>query len=657
MNLLLEIRARFAAALADMTDDLAPVLDMIRRSQDARFGDYQANCAMPLAKTLGKPSRDVATEIVERLRLDDLCEPPEIAGPGFINLRLREDFLQQLLQQAVLDERLGVAHASPRRTFVIDYSAPNVAKPMHVGHIRSTVIGDALCRTLRFQGHTVVSDNHIGDWGTQFGMIIYGFKHFVDRSAYESDAVHELARLYRLVNQLVDYHRAKAEAPALQQSIGEQEAALTQLGRGVAPEDKAAQKELSKERRKLEDRLKETRDAAEAIEHKIEAVERDPTLADLAHEHSAIGERVLEETARLHEGDEENLRLWREFLPPCLETLNSVYERLSINFDVALGESFYHDRLASVVDDLQSKGLARESDGAMCVFLDGFDTPMIVRKQDGAFLYATTDLATIQYRMSEWSPDAMLYVVDFRQSRHFEQLFATARLWGLHDVELRHISFGTVMGQDKRPYRTRAGDTIGLEGLLNEAVRRAADVVRENSPGLDADEQRNVAETVGIGALKYADLSHNRTSDYVFSYDKMLALSGNTATYLQYAYARVCGIFRNRRRRRGSRAQRRRQDRVGPSGGTRLGDRRAAAVRGAGRRGGRLSAQSTNRVSVRPTGEKLQRLFREVPSAQGGNARLAREPAAAVRFDSQNGQIGPGTAGHRCCRKDVAVAI
>jgi arginyl-tRNA synthetase len=451
----------------------------VRRSQDPKFGDYQANLAMPLGKRLGRPPREVARQIVEHLRLGDLCQPPEIAGPGFINLRLRDDWLAGHLAAAVVDPRLDVPAVARPRTFVIDYSAPNVAKPMHVGHIRSTVIGDALYRILKFLGHRTISDNHIGDWGTQFGMILYGYKHFVDPEAYAENPVDELARLYRRVRGLVD----------------------------MPPDQRPA-------------------------------------------EHHEVDEAVLAETARLHAGDPENVRLWREFLPACEDEIRRVYGRLGVRFDHTLGESFYQDRLADVAAELRAKGIARESDGAVCVFFEGEDVPMIVRKKDGAFLYATTDLATIRYRMETWQPDAILYVVDHRQALHFRHLFATARMLGYRDVELQHVSFGTVLGEDGRPFRTREGDVVGLESLLDEAVRRALEVVSANDdakpdgPELTEAERREIAETVGIAALKYADLAQNRTSDYVFSYDKMLAMNGNTATYMQYAYARVRSIFR-----------------------------------------------------------------------------------------------------------------
>ena len=544
MSILSELEQCFRRALASLVDQPDEFLDMIRRSQEPRFGDYQANFAMPLARRLGRPPRDVAAAVVERLDVADLCLPPEIAGPGFINLRIRDDWIAARLAEAVGDPRLGVPRVARPRRFVIDYSAPNVAKPMHVGHIRSTFIGDALVRMLRFLGHEVISDNHIGDWGTQFGMIIYGYRHFRDEVAYRRDPVQELARVYRLVRQLMDYHEGKAELEPKARRLAEQESLLAEQRKAAAKDKKAA-----KNLRRLETSIQEAREELDELKAKLAAVEADPELRRLAAEHKDIGAAVLAETAKLHAGDEENLRLWRQFLPACLEELHEIYRRLHITFDYMLGESFYHNQLGPMVEELVRRGIARESHGAICIFLPGYDVPMIIRKQDGAFLYATTDLATLRYRMETWRPDAILYVVDFRQSLHFEQLFAAARLWGYKDVELRHVSFGTVLGENGRPFKTRAGDTVGLKGLLDEAIRRAGQIVAANDdakpegPELSAEERARIAEIVGLGALKYADLSQNRESDYVFSYDKMLAMNGNTATYMQYAYARVRSIF------------------------------------------------------------------------------------------------------------------
>jgi len=444
-----------------------------------------------LGKRLKRPPRSVAADIMRRLDVADMCHPPEIAGPGFINLRLKDEWLVRRLSTIVRDfDRLGLEPVEHPRTYVIDFSAPNVAKPMHVGHIRSTVIGDSLCRTLRFLGHNVISDNHVGDWGTQFGMILYGYKHFLDPEEYKRNPVEELARLYRLVLQIIEYQEKHAS------------------GEKVGSE-----------------------------------------IARLSQECPDINAAVLNETAKLHAGDLENRRSWEEFLPKCEDEINRVYNRLGVHFDHTLGESFYEDRLAAVVDELLAKGLAKESNGAICIFFPDQDAPMLVRKQDGAFLYATTDLATIRYRMETWRPDAVLYVVDHRQSLHFQQLFAAAKRWGYDKVEFQHISFGTVLGEDGRPFKTRSGDTVGLESLLDEAVRRAAEIVAANDdakpdgPEISPQKRSEIAESVGIAALKYADLSQNRTSDYVFSYDKMLAMNGNTATYMQYAYARVRSIF------------------------------------------------------------------------------------------------------------------
>ena len=547
MSLLFELQARFRRALSGLTDEPDALLDLIRPSGNPKFGDYQANFPMPLGKKLDRPYREVAAEVIEKLDLADFCNEPEIAGPGFINLRIKNGWLIDRLTRAVTDERLGIARVDRPRKFVIDYSAPNVAKPMHVGHIRSTVIGDALCRVLRLLGHRVVSDNHIGDWGTQFGMIIYGYRYFLDEAAYKDNPVEELARLYRLVRQLVDYHDGKAKLPELQQELVGQETALQQrkAEAGEKP-DKKTRKTL----KKLENDLDSAREDLAGLQTKLAAVENDAVLSKLAAEHAGIGTAVLAETAKLHAGDEENLRLWGEFLPACEDEINRVYGRLGVTFDHTLGESFYNDRLGLIVDDLLERGIAKESDGAICIFFPDHDVPMLIRKQDGAFLYATTDLATIRYRLETFQPDTILYVVDFRQGMHFEHLFAAAPLIGYDDLELRHVSFGTVMGEDGRPFKTREGDTVGLESLLDEAVRRAGQIVAANDdakPGgaeLSEQQRRLVAETVGIGALKYADLAQNRTSDYKFSYDKMLATNGNTATYMQYAYARVRSIFR-----------------------------------------------------------------------------------------------------------------
>ncbi len=553
MNILATLRNRFAVALGTLgiePNELPGLTALVLASQDAKFGDYQANCAMPLGKRLGKPPREIANQLIAALDVADMCEPPEIAGPGFINLRLKDEWLKSQLSATLADaERLGVPQAAEPRTVVVDYSSPNVAKPMHVGHIRSTVIGDALYRILKFMGHRVLSDNHLGDWGTQFGMIIYGLKHFGDRAALDRNAVEELTRLYKLVNSLVEYHETRGEKiPALEKRIAESEQNLARTRAATPPADSKDAKHAAKKLRQQEGTLADLRQELADLQAKVAAVAADPKFSKLAAEHTDIGRQVLLETSRLHSGDPTNVGLWREFLPACLAEIEVMYKRLGVVFDHTLGESFYQDRLRGVVKDLSENGLAQESDGAICVFLEGYDVPMIVQKQDGAFLYATTDLATIQYRMTHWQPDAILYVVDHRQSLHFEQLFTAARLWGYRDVELQHIAFGTVLGDDGRPFKTRSGSSVGLGGLLDEAVERAYAIVRANDDGrpeslFSEEERRQIAERIGIGAIKYADLAHNRTSDYVFSYDKMLAMTGNTAAYLQYSYARVKSIF------------------------------------------------------------------------------------------------------------------
>ena len=472
------LQARFSDALKDLTDDATTYLDMIRPSQDPKFGDFQANIAMPLGKKLGKPPREVAAEIVKNLDLSGICGEPEIAGPGFINLRLNESFLAELLNKTLLDaDRLAVplVDDSRKKRIVIDYSAPNVAKPMHVGHIRSTMIGNAIANILTFLGHDVITDNHIGDWGTQFGMIIYGYRNFLDKEAFEANPIKELSRLYRLVRQMVD----------------------------------------------------------------------NPTP-----DGPDVGAMVLQETAKLHSGDPDNLALWHSFVPICMEDIQRIYDRLGIKFDYTLGESFYHPMLKPLVVELINRGIARETEGAIGIFLYGEEVPMLIRKRDGAFLYSTTDLATIRYRIDEFNPDEILYLTDFRQSHHFEQLFAAAKLTEKEQPDLVHVKFGTVLGEDGKAFKTRSGDTVGLESLLDEAERRALNIVSSNDDSkppevvrLTEDERRETARRIGLGALVYADLSQNRESDYVFSFDKMLAMNGNTATYMQYAYARVRSIF------------------------------------------------------------------------------------------------------------------
>ncbi len=548
MNILQTLQDRFASALANFTEDPQSFACMVRPAADPKFGDFQANCAMPLAKQIGTNPRELAGKIVGHLQVEDICSPPEIAGPGFINLRLRDAWLAEHLNELAADERLGVNPVTNPKRIVVDFSSPNVAKPMHVGHLRSTVIGDALCKILSFLGHHVISDNHIGDWGTQFGMIIYGYKHFLDPEAYQQDAVGELARLYRLVNNLCDYHQIKQNLPARQEELADKTAEL-QTASAAEPTDAKQAKAHKKSLKKLRKEIDGLQAAIKEQLAKIAAIEEDPLLSRLAADHPEIVRRSREETAKLHAGDEENRRLWQEFLPKCLAALEQIYQRLHISFDKTLGESYYDDMLADVVESLRSEGIAVESDGALCVFIEGNEAPLIIQKADGAYTYATTDLATIRYRVEQWQAEEILYVVDHRQSEHFKLLFAAAGKWGYTGLGLRHVSFGTVMGKDGKPYKTRSGDTVGLEGLLDEAVAKARLIVANNDdqkpvPELSETDRDDIAEVVGIGGIKYADLKHNRESDYIFDYDKMLAMNGDTATYMQYAYARLCGIFR-----------------------------------------------------------------------------------------------------------------
>lgn len=478
MNTIDLVRQAFLAPLGPLVEQPAEFVSLVRATQDAKFGDYQANFAMPLAKKLKLKPRDVADQIVKQMPIGTDWEKIDVAGPGFINIRLSTPFIQWRLTEQWKSPTAGITPIDSPRTVIVDYSSPNVAKPMHVGHLRSTVIGDAIARTYRSLGWKVLSDNHLGDWGTQFGMLIYGWRHKRDDSLAQQSPIQELARLYKLVNRLG---------------------------------------------------------------------EEDP----------AIARACRDETAKLHEGDPENLALWNQFMPWCHQDLAKMYLRLGISFDMQLGESFYQPMLAEVVTSLAAKHLAEPSDGAICVFFPdpsgkvdengapvALLPPTIIKKSDGAFTYATSDLACIKYRMEHFKPAVMVYVVDDRQSLHFQQLFSTARKWGYERVELVHVAFGKITGKDGKPYKTREGGTVGLETLLDEAVERARKVVDENSPELPEEERAHVAEMVGIGAVKYADLSQNRQSDYVFDLDKMISLQGNTATYLQYVYARNRSIFR-----------------------------------------------------------------------------------------------------------------
>jgi len=473
MNLQREIANRLQAAIAVAWPEAAETDPMVAPAQNPQFGDYQANCAMSLSKKLKRKPQDVAQAIVEAMDVGDMMEPPEIAGPGFINMRLKRDFLERTLTGVAGDERLGVPLPERTRTVVVDFSAPNTCKPMHVGHIRSTVIGDAICRLLRLLGHKVAADNHLGDWGTQFGLLIAGYKRWRDEPLRSGHQLEDLVELYKKANALA---------------------------------------------------------------------EQDATFQ----------EQARQELAKLQAGDPENLKLWHLYRELSERHFQSIYDRLDVHFDEVLGESFYNDMLPGVVEELAevkelaSAGLARRSQGAMCIFWDDDSLPpMLVQKSDGAFLYATTDLATLKYRRKTWNPDEIVYVTDARQRLHFKQLFSVGQRWGVAEgIRLRHIWFGTILGPDGRPLKTRSGDLVPLEDVLDEAERRARKIVREKNPDLSDDETAEIARVVGLGAIKYADLSQNRQSDFLFDWDKMLAMQGNTAPYLQYAYARIRSIFR-----------------------------------------------------------------------------------------------------------------
>ena len=466
MSLQSTLSARVASALhaAGIEESLA----VVTPAADTRFGDYQTNAAMVAAKGLKKNPREVAASILTHLKVEDLCKAPTVAGAGFINFTVLDTALSDAVNQVGRDERLGVEAVPKPKTIIIDFSSPNVAKPMHVGHIRSTILGDSLSRIARRLGHRVITDNHIGDWGTQFGKVIYGWKHFLDKDALEQAPIAELVRLYREVN---------------------------------------------------------------ALE------ENDP----------AIKETVRHELVRLQQGDIENLGIWKQAVALSWKEFERLYGLLGITFDERLGESFYNDALGPLVERLLAEKIAEVSEGAVCIFFPGSpeleEKPCLIRKSDGGFLYATTDLATLEYREARWKPDAVWYVTGAPQQLHFEQVFASARRLGV-TTDLRHIAFGSILGEDRKMMKTRSGENVELGGLLAEAIERALAVVAEKNPDLPKEEQEKVAGIIGLGAVKYADLMQHRLTDYVFSWEKMLSFQGNTAPYLQNAYVRIRSIFR-----------------------------------------------------------------------------------------------------------------
>jgi len=483
IHLLLEEQLR--AAVAAVLPDAALRNVLVRPCPDPQFGDYQSNALMGLARERKMNPRQLAADVQARLQVGEWCAGVEIAGAGFLNFRLKPAALARVLSAAAGGGPLFFQPAVQPRTVVIDFSSPNVAKPMHVGHIRSTILGDSLARTLRLLGHRVVTDNHIGDWGTQFGMLLHGWKTRLDPQALHAHPIAELERIYKAVQ-------------------------------AAAKED------------------------------------------------ATVLESARRELVKLQSGDAENLALWREMIRLSQSEFDTIYARLGIKFDFTLGESYYNPRLPAVVQDLRAKGVARESDGALCVFSDGQlppkedpflihrdgswqPNPLLALKSDGAANYATTDLATLAYRMETWQPDEIIYVTDGRQQLHFRQVFAAFRRWRPEDaarVKLTHVWFGSILGDDGKPFKTRSGEVVKLAELLDEAEERALALVTQKNPDRPEAERKEIARVVGIGAVKYADLLPNRQSDYVFSWDKMLSLQGNTAPYLQYAYARIRSIFR-----------------------------------------------------------------------------------------------------------------
>lgn len=472
------LQAAFTAAGISLPEGFTPSVVI---ASDTRYGDYQSNAAMVLGKQLKSNPRALAEQIKAALQVDDLCEKTTVDGPGFLNFTLSATALAQRLDLITKDDHMGVPQVDKAKTIVIDFSAPNIAKPMHVGHIRSTFIGDSLARVARFIGHQVITDNHVGDWGTQFGMIIHGWKTQLDQSKLKADPIHELVSVYKAVN------------------------------------------------------------AA--------------TKAD-----EAVLEVCKGELVKLQQGDAENLAIWKECVRLTLEQLEKVYGALDIKFDHYLGESFYNDALAPLVADMLEKGIATVSEGATVVFSDGSvkpendpflikekdewkAAPCIIRKGDGGFLYATTDLATIDHRVKEWKADEIWYVVGAPQQLHFRQVFAAAQRRGV-TTKMTHIAFGSILGPDGKMFKTRSGETVGLLEVIDEAIERARAAADEKDQGLSDAEKDEIAKIIGAGAVKYAELSQNRLTDYKFSWDKMLSLQGNTAPYLLNAYVRTRSIFR-----------------------------------------------------------------------------------------------------------------
>jgi arginyl-tRNA synthetase len=437
-------------------------------ASDVRFGDYQSNAAMVLGKKRGEKPRDVATKILQHLDVADIAEAPTVAGAGFINFTLRPDAIAKKANELLRDDRLGLARSTSPKKIVIDFGSPNVAKPMHIGHIRSTVLGEALARIAQFLGHEVIRDNHIGDWGTQFGMVIWGWKNLLDQKALERDPIAELVRIYKETNE------------------------------------------------------KSTSDPA-------------------------VRESCRQELVKLQSGDKDNVSIWKECVDLSMKEFERSYEMLDVHYDIQRGESFYNDRLTDVVERLLKAGIAEMSEGAVCVFFRDMpelaDKPTIIRKKDGGFNYATTDVATVDYRINHLKANTVWYVVGAPQILHFKQIFEIARREG-YVADFRHITFGNILGEHRKLMKTRSGENVPLRDVLDEAIQRARKIVEEKNAELSDADKIDIAGKIGIGAIKYYDLSQYRMTDYVFSWDRMLSFQGNTAPYLQNAYVRIRSIFR-----------------------------------------------------------------------------------------------------------------
>lgn len=453
---------RFAAEFGHSCPGRAPALKVTPATRP-EFGDYQCNDALGLARQLHMPPRDISGRLLAGAQLPPMLDKAEVAGPGFINMTLADDWLARQVESITADPRLGIPDAGGGSTVIFDYSSPNIAKPMHIGHIRSTIIGNALDRLHRALGYKVISDNHLGDWGTQFGVLIMGYRHYLDRQALQEDPIGELERVY-----VRSYEQGK----------------------------------------------------------------KDPEWMD----------QCRSELVKLQQGDKENLDLWRRFVKISMGAFNQIYRRLEVAFDLVRGESHYQPVLEDTMDWMERGKLTEISEGATIVRLDEEGLPLcIVRKRDGGFNYATTDIATLRQRVSEFKPRRIVYVTDERQQLHFRQCFAICRRLGL-ETELEHVWFG-LMRLPEGTFSTRQGNVIKLESLLDEAERRALEIVRRTSPELGATRQGEVARAVGIGAVKYADLCQSPQTAIVFSWDKALSLEGNSAPYLQYAHARIRSVM------------------------------------------------------------------------------------------------------------------